>query len=211
MPEHPGRRLIAIMMLLAFAIPACSPSEGADGASEAAGSSTGPPDATGSGTAADDEMIAYLERTMGIAGDKFVQIAGAFSEEDFDWRPMDGVRTVREVLVHVSADNWYGPALMGIQAPEETGITDQGGTRSFESDRSGWNRDQTVAELERSFQHMMDALEATRGRLDETTTLGSNTVTWGDVWVRLITHMHEHLGQAIAYARANQVVPPWSG
>ncbi len=40
--------------------------------------------------------------------------------------------------------------------------------------------------------------------------LGSNTVTRGDVWVRLITHMHEHLGQTIAYARSNEVVPPWS-
>jgi uncharacterized damage-inducible protein DinB len=26
----------------------------------------------------------------------------------------------------------------------------------------------------------------------------------------MANHMHEHLGQAIAYARVNGVVPPWS-
>jgi hypothetical protein len=25
-----------------------------------------------------------------------------------------------------------------------------------------------------------------------------------------IVDMHEHLGQSIAYARTNQIVPPWS-
>lgn len=33
----------------------------------------------------------------------------------------------------------------------------------------------------------------------------------GGALVRSVTHCHEHLGQAIAYARANGVVPPWSG
>ena len=32
----------------------------------------------------------------------------------------------------------------------------------------------------------------------------------GDLWVRLVTHMHDHLGQVIAYSRANAIVPPWS-
>jgi len=32
----------------------------------------------------------------------------------------------------------------------------------------------------------------------------------GDVWIRAVVHLHEHLGQSIAYARTNEVVPPWS-
>jgi len=27
---------------------------------------------------------------------------------------------------------------------------------------------------------------------------------------QLVAHMNEHLGQSIAYARANEIVPPWS-
>jgi hypothetical protein len=32
-----------------------------------------------------------------------------------------------------------------------------------------------------------------------------------ELWVLTTTHLHEHLGQLIAYARSNGVVPPWSG
>jgi hypothetical protein len=27
----------------------------------------------------------------------------------------------------------------------------------------------------------------------------------------ILSHLHEHLGQSIAYARTNGVAPPWSG
>ena len=30
------------------------------------------------------------------------------------------------------------------------------------------------------------------------------------VWIVTATHLHEHLGQLIAYARSNNVTPPWS-
>jgi hypothetical protein len=29
-------------------------------------------------------------------------------------------------------------------------------------------------------------------------------------WISATTHLHEHLGQLIAYARPNKVTPPWS-
>jgi hypothetical protein len=30
------------------------------------------------------------------------------------------------------------------------------------------------------------------------------------MWILTVGHLHEHLGQLIAYARSNNVVPPWS-
>jgi hypothetical protein len=30
------------------------------------------------------------------------------------------------------------------------------------------------------------------------------------LWIATATHLHEHLGQLIAYARSNKVTPPWS-
>jgi len=53
-------------------------------------------------------------------------------------------------------------------------------------------------------------IDNTRDQLDTSTTLGTNQITYGDLWVRLVTHMHEHLGQSIAYARSNEIGPPWS-
>ena len=53
----------------------------------------------------------------------------------------------------------------------------------------------------------------------ELTTDGNLTQTikfFGQDWTRqramvlTVTHLHEHLGQSIAYARMNHVVPPWS-
>jgi uncharacterized damage-inducible protein DinB len=154
-------------------------------------------------------MLSYLERTIEIAHDKFVRLAQAMPEETYDWRPMDGVRSVGEVFVHVAADNWYGPALLGIPAPDGIGVTSEPASVRAYQERA-LPKDDVIAELEASFQHLRDAANATGDRVDDETTLGGNTITYGDLWVRLITHMHEHLGQSIAYARANEVVPPWS-
>jgi uncharacterized damage-inducible protein DinB len=157
----------------------------------------------------DAVMLSYLERTIGIAKDKFVGLAEAMPEESYGWRPMEGVRSVGDVFVHVAADNWYGPALMGIASPEGIGVTDQGQSVTDYQARDV-SKEQTIEELTASFDHLLAVVEATRGSLSAEVTLGSNSVTYGDLWVRLITHMHEHLGQSISYARSNGVVPPWS-
>jgi hypothetical protein len=39
--------------------------------------------------------------------------------------------------------------------------------------------------------------------------LGRKT-TLRDVCLTMVSHMHEHLGQSIAYARANHITPPWT-
>ncbi len=69
---------------------------------------------------------------------------------------------------------------------------------------------ETIAEMERSFTFLLEALDATRNRLDERVTFGQREWGIGEMWIALTTHMHEHLGQTIAYARANEIVPPWS-
>jgi len=38
-----------------------------------------------------------------------------------------------------------------------------------------------------------------------------NDITERAAFLNALTHLHEHLGQSIAYARMNGVVPPWSG
>ena len=35
-------------------------------------------------------------------------------------------------------------------------------------------------------------------------------VTYRDVILTQLGHLHEHLGLSIAYARMNNVVPPWT-
>ncbi|MGH7554247.1 MAG: DinB family protein, partial [Longimicrobiales bacterium] len=73
------------------------------------------------------------------------------------------------------------------------------------------NRDAAIAALEQSFAHVKKALAATPETklADALPQLGENGSVRG-LWLLEATHVHEHLGQLIAYARMNGVVPPWS-
>ena len=46
--------------------------------------------------------------------------------------------------------------------------------------------------------------------LDDPTKLFGRDTTKRAAMLMYVTHMHEHLGQSVAYARSNGVVPPWS-
>jgi hypothetical protein len=138
-----------------------------------------------------------LVRTVTILSDKFEALAGAMPEEAYDWRPMEGVRSVSDVY-------------MGIAAPPPTGITNDVQTfRAYQ--QRDMSRDEVIAGVGASFDFLLAAMEETRGELDRVMTLGGSETSVGDIWIRAVTHLHEHLGQSIAYARANEVVPPWSG
>lgn len=153
--------------------------------------------------------LADLERMIEVAHDKFVSLAEAMPEEDLPWRPMDGVRSVSEVFVHIAADNYFVPALMGWEAPPETGVTSDPGTFQAYQSRT-MSKDEMVEAVDASFDFFRTSMTASVEELDREVVLGNSPTTVGDVWIRATTHLHEHLGQSIAYARANEVVPPWS-
>lgn len=156
-------------------------------------------------TALELENLIRVTRTL---HDKFTQLAEAMPEEDLTWEPMEGVRSVSEVFIHVAADNWYVPALMGWDAPAETGVTDDVETfRAYQIREMP--REEMLEVLDASFDFFVGAMEESAGELDREVVLGTPT-TVGDIWIRAVVHLHEHLGQSIAYARTNQVVPPWS-
>ena len=155
------------------------------------------------------DVIANLERTVGIAHEKFMALAEAIPEEEYGWRPMPGVRSVGEVFIHVAADNWFGPAVVGVDAPAETGVTTADETVTAYQEQA-LSKEEILDEMEASFLHVRAAMRATASRAGEEASLRGNPLTVADLWVRLIVHMHEHLGQSVAYARSLEVVPPWS-
>lgn len=139
----------------------------------------------------------------------FQQLAEAMPEESYGGRPSPGVRSVGEVFRHVAADNDFVPALMGFTAPDGTGVTSDGATfQAFqETERT---KSDILSHVEASFDFMLESMDAAAGELDRGVTPGSSETTVGDGWIRAITHLHEHLGQGIAYARSNGVAPPRS-
>jgi len=141
---------------------------------------------------------------------KIVALANALPESAYAWRPAPGVRSTGEVFAHIASDNYFLPALLDIPAPKETGITKEYKTaEAFE--KRPMNKATVIAELQKSFAFLRTSMTATT---DETLNtpiemFGQKSSTRG-VWITTATHLHEHLGQLIAYARSNKVVPPWS-
>jgi uncharacterized damage-inducible protein DinB len=140
-----------------------------------------------------------------------VDLAAAIPESLYTWRPAEGVRSVREVLLHVAADNYLLPAMIGFTPDPATGIvgTDYQTGTAFELRALG--KDSVIAEVTRSLAFAKQSLTATTpARMEAAVTMFGQDFTGQSAWILAVTHLHEHLGQLIAYARMNGVVPPWS-
>jgi uncharacterized damage-inducible protein DinB len=143
--------------------------------------------------------------------EKLVSLANTLNATQWNWRPAEGVRSVHEVLMHVAADNYFIPAAMGVAAPAKTGITatDYPAVQKFESQKP--SREATVAELKASFEHLRTAMKTfPQARMEDKLKVFGQDFTVQGMLVMTATHLHEHLGQMIAYARSNNVKPPWS-
>ncbi len=153
--------------------------------------------ATGGGFRA--EYAAEVESV----GQKLVDLAEAMPADKYGWRPAPGVRSVGEVYMHVVAGNSMLPSFLGLKGME--GV-------SRESERSVTNKAQIIALLKASIANAKAAGAAVSDSdLDrKVKTFGSQEMTERQVLMRILVHMHEHLGQSIAYARMNGVTPPWS-
>ena len=138
------------------------------------------------------------------ADSKLNDLAAAMPEAKYSWRPAKGVRSVGEVFLHVAASNYGVPAQMGVAPPE--------GFKYDGYEQSMTKKADIQKALKDSFAHVEQALtNASEADLDKETTLfGSMKTTVRGGYMLILSHVHEHLGQSIAYARSNGVVPPWT-
>jgi uncharacterized damage-inducible protein DinB len=136
-------------------------------------------------------------------GKKLVDLAKAMPADKYSWRPAPGVRSVGEVYVHVVAGNSTLPSFLG--APRMEGV-------SRDSEKTVTDKAKIVELLGKSIAHARAAAAGVADAdLDKRVkTFGDREMTERQVLFRILDHMHEHLGQSIAYARSNGVTPPWS-
>lgn len=122
--------------------------------------------------------------------------------ESMSWRPGDGVASVAEAYMHIARYNYFYPEVaLGVEA----GL-DYEQLQGVVTDKH-----EVVRILSESMQHVRQVAEKmTATDLSEQTHLYGRDVGQWAVLLQLVTHMNEHLGQSIAYARVNGVVPPWS-
>jgi hypothetical protein len=147
-------------------------------------------------------FLADLETMRG----KFVGLAEAFPQDKYAWRPMEGVRSVAEVLMLAAMEGYsFIPNSFGGK-PADLGGKEQAAKLRELSDKA-----QVIDHINKGFAHAKSQLEA----LDPATLTGKRRVMGQDrsaAQVALLVggDLHEHLGQLIAYARTNRIVPPWS-
>jgi uncharacterized damage-inducible protein DinB len=140
---------------------------------------------------------------IGDANDKLVQLAEAMPEAKYAWTPEKGVRTVGEVFMHVAAANYGVPSFVGVKPPEGFKFQTYEGSLTKKSD--------IIKALKDSFAHVEGALKAASDAdLDKPAEFFGLKTTVRGAYLLLLSHAHEHLGQSIAYARSNQITPPWS-
>ena len=134
---------------------------------------------------------------------KFTGLAETMPAEKYGWRPSPDVRNFGEVLLHVANANYNIPNLMGAALP--AGFD----PKTFE--KSTTDKAKIIAELNKSFASAIAAVQAMSNAdfAKPLKKLGPDAND-GDVVYILVVHAHEQLGHAIAYARANGVVPPWT-
>src|SRR6516162_9985305 len=136
--------------------------------------------------------------------EKYVGLAQAIPAEKYTWRPSDGVRSVSELLLHVSGANYGYPPLMAGTAPP-TGFQREG----FE--KSTTEKAKVIEQLNKSFAYAIASVQAmTNADFAKPEKKLGPDANDGDVIYLLVVHSHEHLGQSIAYAREIGIVPPWT-
>jgi len=154
-----------------------------------------------------------------IAERQIVALAECIPAEQYDWRPVAQARSFSEVFVHVATGNFMLLDLIGVAAPVDlyAQVPVDGAARLHGLMRRNdevvagiREKDAVVGLLKRSLQAVTQSLtKASDGELNRRLNFFGEETTVRRVYLRLLAHTHEHMGQMIAYLRFNRIAPPW--
>jgi uncharacterized damage-inducible protein DinB len=137
------------------------------------------------------------------AEDKLVQLAEATPEAKYSYRPSKDARSTGEVFMHVASGNYFLASFAGVKPPEGINPEKYEGSLTKKADIQKALKD-SFAHIEKALVNFSDA------DLDKPAEFFGRKSTVRGVYLLLLSHGHEHLGQSIAHARGNGIVPPWT-
>jgi uncharacterized damage-inducible protein DinB len=140
---------------------------------------------------------------------KLLTLANAIPADQYDWRPSQNVRSVSEVLVHVANSISFSA---GWEPPEKPGKIDvgqllqfaEGQKRAYQLEKTITNKADVTAMLTKSLQAFREKITNAAEKTYEDPVQLRAHISW-------IAHLHEHLGQIIAYTRMIGLPSPWPG
>jgi len=134
---------------------------------------------------------------------QLLALAEAIPADKYTWRPAKGVRSVSEVFMHITQANFYLLSVTGPKMPADM--------ESETLEQTVTSKPEVIAELKRSLEAVKTARAHVKpGDLERRVKIEGKTVPVDGMYLRIIVHDNEHMGQLIAYARMNGIVPPWS-
>ena len=160
-------------------------------------------DASGDHTAPSYDMKAQSLIDLERVQKKFVDLANALPADKMTWRPSTDSRSFAELFLHVAGERYAILKLMGAAAPEGFDA------RAFE--KTTTDKAKIVDELNKSWEFSKKTIDGmTNADFAKLIPKLGPQANAGDVVYILVADAHEHLGQSIAYARVNGIVPPWT-
>jgi uncharacterized damage-inducible protein DinB len=152
--------------------------------------------------AQDDLAQTTIQSVLAGHQTQVIQLAEAFSEEQYGWRPAEGVNSIAEALLHVATANYYLTSKMGFPPPEDVDMMALGKIEG---------KDNIIGALKKSNAFVLDKITMVKANeLNDEVDFGFAKMNKMGGLLALMEHNGEHKGQLIAYARSNGVVPPWS-
>jgi uncharacterized damage-inducible protein DinB len=141
---------------------------------------------------------AAFAKDAGTLSEKFTGLARVMSGK-YDWKPGQGVRSVGDVFNLIVMEN-------GLLAGVLSGTPNAGAKPAPITDP-----EKLQEALKTSYVNLQKAITGLSDNdLQTTVKLFGRDWTRQDAVIHVLEDQHEHLGQSIAYARSNGVVPPWS-
>lgn len=137
-----------------------------------------------------------------LAARQLLSLAEATPAEKFSWSPAPGVRSVSEVYMHIAIGNYFLLDQAGGKIPDNTPDIPPDLEKKVTQ----------KAEVIKWLKNSLDAVREGYPRTDRTKKVKffGKESTSEFVFLRLLVHNHEHMGQSVAYARIIGVIPPWS-
>lgn len=142
--------------------------------------------------------------SLAYVSGQVMKLAEAIPAEKYSYSPKDGVRSVAEVCAHLISANYFFASKLGATIPADVKM------ETIEKDLKA--KEEISKEFKRSYDLMIEAIKNTKdadlSKKVEFPFPGEYT-SMSAILISL-THSNEHLGQLIAYARVNDITPPWS-
>lgn len=142
------------------------------------------------------------EGEWGYVSRQLIALAEAIPSDKYAWRPAPGVRSVSEIIMHVVLANFYLLSVTGPELPADL---------KANLEKTVTSKEEAIGYLKRSLDVVKEARpRQTPADLARKVRILDQDATVDGMYLRIIVHANEHMGQLVAYARMNGISPLWS-